>query len=60
MEIVETIDPFCQTVYRVYDGNRRMAEAYQKRDAEVIKAALEKAKEEREQQDKGYWFEELA
>lgn len=56
MEIVETTDNYLQTVYRVYDGDRRMAEAYQKRDAEVIKAALEKAKEEREQQDKGYWF----
>lgn len=54
MEIVETIDPFCQTVYRVYDGNRRMAEAYQKRDAEVIKAALEKDKEQREKEDSAY------
>ena len=57
MEIVETIDSFCQTVYRVYDGNRRMAEAYQKRDAEVIKAALEKDKEQREKEDSSYlWF----
>ena len=56
MEIVETTDHYLQTVYRVYDGDRRIAEAYQKRDAEVIKAALEKAKEEREKQDKGYWF----
>ena len=56
MEIVETTDHYLQTVYRVYDGGVRMAEAYKKMDAEVIKAALEKAQEEREKQDNGYWF----
>lgn len=55
MEIVETTDHFLQTVYRVYDGMRRMAEAYTKRDAEVIKAALEKDKEKREREESSYW-----
>ena len=54
MEIVETTDHFLQTVYRVYDGVRHMAEAYMKRDAEVIKAALEKDKEEREREASYY------
>ena len=55
MEIVETTDHFLQTVYRVYDGDRRMAEAYTKRDAEVIKAALENDKEERAKEENAYW-----
>lgn len=57
MEIVETTDRFIQTVYRVYDGVRLMAEAYTKRDAEVIKAALEKDKEKREQEESAYLFQ---
>ena len=55
MEIVETTDHYLQTVYRVYDGVRRMAEAYTKRDAEVIKAALEKDKEKREREESAYY-----
>ena len=55
MEIVETTDHHLQTVYRVYDGVRLMAEAYLKRDAEVIKAALEKDKEQREEEDSSHW-----
>ena len=55
MEIVETTDRFLQTVYRVYDGVRLMAEAYMKRDAEVIKAALEKDKEKREREESAYY-----
>lgn len=55
MEIVETTDHYLQTVYRIYDGDRRMAEAYLKSDAEVIKAALEKDKEQREKEDSSYW-----
>lgn len=55
MEIVETTDHFLQTVYRVYDGVRRMAAAYTKRDAEVIKAALEKDKEKREREESAYY-----
>ena len=54
MEIVETTDHFLQTVYRIYDGDHRMAEAYTKRDAEVIKAALEKDKEERAREETAY------
>ena len=54
MEIVETTDRFLQTVYRVYDGVRLMAEAYMKRDAEVIKTALEKDKEERAGEEPAY------
>lgn len=55
MEIVETTDHYLQTVYRVYDGTRCMAEAYMKRDAEVIKAALEKDKEKREREESAFW-----
>ena len=54
MEIVETTDHFLQTVYRVYDGGCRMAEAYTKRNAEVIKAALEKDEEKREREESAY------
>ncbi len=54
MEIVETTDHYLLTVYRIYDGERRMAEAYTKRDAEVIKAALEKDKEERAREETAY------
>ena len=54
MEIVETTDHFLQTVYRIYDGVQRMAEAYTKRDAEVIKEALEKDKEKREREESYY------
>ena len=57
MEIVETTDRFIQTVYRVYDGVRLMAEAYTKRNAEVIKAALEKDKEKREREESAYLFQ---
>lgn len=55
MEIVETTDHFLQTVYRVYDGGCRMAEAYTKRNAEVIKAALEKDKEEQKREEISYY-----
>ena len=55
MEIVETTDRFLQTVYRVYDGVRLMAKAYMKRDAEVIKAALENDKEKRAREESAYW-----
>lgn len=55
MEIVETTDHYLLTVYRVFDGGRRMAEAYTKRDAEVIKAALEKDKKQREREETAYW-----
>ena len=54
MEIVETTDHYLLTVYRIYDGGNRMAEAYTKRDAEVIKAALEKDKEERAREETSY------
>ena len=54
MEIVETTDHYLLTVYRIYDGGNRKAEAYTKRDAEVIKAALEKDKEKREQEESAY------
>lgn len=54
MEIVETTDNYLLTVYRIYDGGNRMAEAYSKRDAEVIKAALEKDKEERAREESAY------
>ncbi|MBO6031728.1 MAG: hypothetical protein J6Q22_09665 [Prevotella sp.] len=50
-----TTDSFLQTVYRVYDGVRILAEAYNKRDAEVIKAALEKDKKEREIEESICW-----
>lgn len=55
MEIVETTDHYLLTVYRVYDGDRRVAEAYTTRDAEVIKAALEKDKERREREESAYY-----
>lgn len=55
MEIEETTDHYLQTVYRIYDSGRRMAEAYLKRDAEVIKAALEKDKEEREREETDFY-----
>ena len=54
MEIVETTDHYLLTVYRIFDGGNRMAEAYTKRDAEVIKAALEKDKEERAREETAY------
>lgn len=54
MEIVETTDHYLLTVYSIYDGDRCMAEAYSKRDAEVIKAALEKDKEERAREESAY------
>ena len=37
------------------DGGCRMAEAYTKRNAEVIKAALEKDKEEQEREEISYY-----
>ena len=55
MEIVETTDHFLQTVYRVYDGVRLVAKAYTKRDAEVIKGALEKDNEKREREESAYY-----
>lgn len=55
MKIVKAIDTYyLETVYRIYDGSRLMATAYLKRDAEVIKAALEKDKEQREKEDSAY------
>ena len=56
MEIVETTDHFLQTVYRVYEGTHRLAEAYTKRDAEVIKRALEEDKKNREREENSRWF----
>ena len=54
MEIVESTDHHLQTVYRIYDGVQLKATAYLKRDAEVIKAALEKDKEERAREEAAY------
>lgn len=54
MEIVESTDHYLQTVYRIYDGVQLKATAYLKRDAEVIKAALEKDKEERAKEESAY------
>lgn len=54
MEIVETTNHFFQAVYRVYDGVCLVAETFLRRDAEVIKAALEKDKEKREREESYY------
>ena len=54
MEIVESTNRFLQTVYRIYDGVQLKSTAYLKRDAEVIKAALEKDKEERAREETAY------
>ena len=55
MEIVETTDHLLQTVYCVYDGSHLIAKAYLRRDAEVIKSALEEDKKRREQEDSYYY-----
>ena len=56
MEIVESTDHFLQTVYLVYDGSRIIAKAYLRRDAEVIKSALEEDKKRRAQEDSYNYF----
>ena len=56
MEILESTDHFLQTEYLVYDGSRIIAKAYLRRDAEVIKSALEEDKKRREQEDSYFYF----
>ena len=53
MKIVESTDHFLQTVYRIQDGLTTIAECYTQRDAEIVKAALEK---DREEQEKDTWY----
>lgn len=56
MKIVESTDHFLQTVYRLEeaDGFHIIATFYNKHDAEVAKAALEKDREERERDNNSY------
>ena len=51
LTIEETTDHYLQTVYRIKDGWKRVAEVYSMKDAEVVKEALEKAREEEEKND---------
>ena len=58
MKIVESTDHFLQTVYRIEDddGFHMIATFYNRHDAEVAKAALEKDREEQEQsKNQSYW-----
>ena len=55
MKIVKSTDHFLQTVYRIQDGITTIAECYTQRDAEIVKAALEK---DREEQKKDTWYYE--
>ncbi len=54
MEIVESTDHYLQTVYRIEEGISTIAECYTQRDAEIVKAALEKDREE-QKKDNGYY-----
>lgn len=45
-KIVESTDHFLQTVYRIEEDGHLVAKAYMLKDAEIVKAALEKAREE--------------
>ena len=54
MEIIESTDHFCQDVYRIEDQGHLIAKCYMRKDAEIIKAVLEKAREE-ESKDSGFW-----
>lgn len=53
MKIVKSTDHFLQTVYRIQDGLTTIAVCYTQRDAEIVKAALEK---DREEQKKDTWY----
>ena len=55
MEIVESTDHFMQDVYRIEDEGRLVAICYRMKDAEVAKAAFEKAKEEADKADSWWW-----
>lgn len=50
IRIVESTDHLLQTVYRVEEGHHLVAELYTLHDAEVVKAAIEKDREERERE----------
>ena len=53
MEIVESTDHFLQDVYRIEDQGHLVAKCYRRKDAEIVKTALEKAREE-ESKDSGF------
>ena len=57
MKIVETTDHFLQTVYRLEDDDscHMIATFYNKHDAEVAKAAIEKDRKERERENNSCW-----
>ena len=50
IRIRESTDHFLQTVYIVEEGDHRVAELYTLHDAEVVKAAIEKDREEQARQ----------
>lgn len=56
IRIRESTDHFLQTVYIVEEGQHRVAELYTLHDAEVVKAAIEKDRAERERErDENWW-----
>ena len=54
MAIVESTDHFLQTVYQIQEGISTIAVCYTQRDAEIVKSALEKDREE-QKKDHGYY-----
>ena len=52
MKIVESIDSFCQTVYRLEEGRTLVAIFFRRHDAEVAKTALE---ENRKVEERSFW-----
>jgi len=56
MTVVESTDSYMNTVWKVVDGWRTVAECFNERDAKVCKEALEKDSAEREKEENDRFF----
>lgn len=56
MEIIESIDHYFLTVYNIQENGHTIGVMYSKKDAETVKAALEKARIEELKNSSNDWY----
>lgn len=56
MEIIETTDRYYLTVYNIEENGRIIGVMYSRKDAETVKAALEKERIEQSKNSFSHWY----
>jgi len=56
MEIIETIDEYFLTVYKIEENGHTIGVMYNRKDAETAKAALEKERIEQSKNSFSDWY----